>query len=122
PTSLKVVARITVPFGPCGFLVVGAGRLWSAGGGCADVVGGVDPRTGGLTSRVYEPHPVGLAFADGSLFVAVIDSGNLGRIDAHTGRLAATLHVGGTPVRLAVGFGSIWVNDDQGRVLRVRAG
>jgi DNA-binding beta-propeller fold protein YncE len=70
---------------------------------------------------VYEPHPVGLEFTDGSLYVAAIDSGNLQRIDARTGRLTATLHVGGTPVRLAVGFGSIWVNDDQGRVLRVKA-
>jgi len=27
---------------------------------------------------------------------------------------------GGVPVRLAVGFGSVWVNDDNGRVLRIR--
>jgi DNA-binding beta-propeller fold protein YncE len=122
PTTLKIVKRITIPFGPCAFLVVGAARVWSAGGGCADVVGGIDPHAGRVTSRVYEPHPVGLAFAGGSLWVAVIDSGDLDRIDPHTGRLDGSLHVGGTPVRLAVGFGSIWVNDDRGRVLRVETG
>ena len=35
--------------------------------------------------------------------------------------LIARLHVGGNPVRLGVGFGSIWVNDDNGRVLRIQA-
>jgi len=122
PASLKILGRLTIPFGPCGYLVVGAARLWSAGGGCADIVGGVDPHTGRLASRVYEPHPVGLALADGSLWVAVIDSGNLERIDPRTGRLVASLQTGGIPVRLAVGFGSIWVNDDRGSLLRVRAG
>jgi len=42
------------------------------------------------------------------------------QIDPHTGRLSARLHVDGVPVRLAVGFGSIWVNDDNGRVLRIQ--
>jgi hypothetical protein len=32
----------------------------------------------------------------------------------------ARLPVGGNPVRLAVGFGSVWVNDDNGRVLRIQ--
>ena len=60
-----------------------------------------------------------LAF--GSVWAAVIDSADLDRINPHTGRLVARLHLDGTPVRLAVGFGSIWVNDDaNGRVLRVR--
>jgi YVTN family beta-propeller protein len=122
PGTLKVVARIAVPFGPCGFLTVAATRVWSAGGGCADVVGGIDPSTGRLTSSVYEPHAVGLAFAGGFLWAAVIDSRDLDRIDPHTGRVSGRLHIAGTPVRLAVGFGSIWVNDDTGRVLRVKPG
>jgi hypothetical protein len=41
------------------------------------------------------------------------------QIDPRTGRLVARLPVGGIPVRLGVGFGSVWVNDDAGRVLRI---
>ena len=36
------------------------------------------------------------------------------------GALAARLRVGGLPIRLGVGFGSVWVRDDSGRVLRIR--
>jgi virginiamycin B lyase len=116
----RVVATVKLPYTPCGFLVADLGGIWSAGGGCADVVAHIDARTHRLTSRTYEPHPVGLGLFDGSIWVAVIDSANVDRIDPHTGKLAARLHVGGTPVRLAVGFGSVWVNDDHGRVLRIQ--
>jgi len=122
PKTLKVVRRITLPFGPCAFLIVAATRIWSAGGSCADIVGGINPTTGRVTTLVYEPHAVGLAFAGGSLWAAVIDSGNLDRIDPRTGHVSGRLHIAGTPVRLAVGFGSVWVNDDTGRVLRVDPG
>ncbi len=67
-----------------------------------------------------EPHPVGLALAFGSVWVAAIDSADVDQIDPRTGRLVARLHVNGTPVRLGAGFGSVWVNDDTGRVLRIQ--
>ena len=63
---------------------------------------------------------MGLAVAFGSVWVAVIGSSNVDQLDRRTGRLVARLPVGGVPVRLAVGFGSVWVNDDNGRVLRIR--
>jgi YVTN family beta-propeller protein len=115
-----LVGRLKLPYSPCAFLVADKTDVWSAGGGCADTVGEIDVRTKALTATVSEPHAVGLALAFGSVWAAVIDSANLDRIDTHSGRLVARLHVGGTPVRLGVGFGSIWVNDDNGRVLRVR--
>ena len=62
---------------------------------------------------------MGLAVAFGSVWVAVLGSGNVDRIDPRTGRLVARLRVGGTPVRLAVGFGTVWINDDDGRVIRI---
>jgi YVTN family beta-propeller protein len=120
PTTNTVVERLKLPYSPCAFLVADQRSVWSAGGGCADTLGRIDTRTKTLTSTVAEPHPVGLTLAFGSVWAAVIDSSNLDRIDPHTGRLIARLHVGGTPVRLGVGFGSIWVNDDTGRVLRIR--
>jgi YVTN family beta-propeller protein len=120
PETNQVVARLELPYAPCAFLDADQGGVWSAGGVCADTVGRIDPRTKRLTATIPEPHAVGLVLAFGSVWTAVIDTGNLDRIDAHTGRLIARLHVGGTPVRLGVGFDSIWVNDDNGRVLRIR--
>jgi YVTN family beta-propeller protein len=120
PARNKVVATVKLPYSPCGFLVADRGGVWSAGGGCADLVAHIDARTHKVTSRVYEPHPVGLGVLDGAVWVAVIDSANVDRIDAGSGRVVGRLHVGGTPVRLAVGFGSVWVNDDHGRVLRIQ--
>ena len=121
PTTNDVVARLRLPYSPCGYLAADQAGVWSAEGACADNVVRTDIRTKRVTATVPEPHPVGLALAFGSVWVAVIDSGNLDRIDPHTGRLVARLHLRGTPVRLGVGFGSVWVNDDAtGRVLRVR--
>ncbi|MFZ1881101.1 MAG: hypothetical protein WAU41_13225 [Gaiellaceae bacterium] len=120
PTTNDVVATLKLPYSPCAYLVADQGGVWSAGGGCADDVGRIDARTKTLTAKVGEPHAVGLALAFGSVWAAVIDSANVDRIDPRTGRVTARLHVGGAPVRLGVGFGSVWVNDDNGRVLRIR--
>jgi YVTN family beta-propeller protein len=119
-TTNDLVARLKLPYSPCAYLVADQSGVWSAGGICADSVGRIDTRTKALTATVGEPHAVGLVLAFSSVWTAVIDSGNLDQIDPHTGRLIARLHVGGTPVRLGVGFGSIWVNDDNGRVLRIQ--
>jgi hypothetical protein len=119
-TTNDVVARLRIPYSPCAFLAADRSDVWWAGGTCADFVGRIDARTKKLTAKVDEPHAVGLALAYGSVWTAVIDSADLDRIDPHTGRLIGRLHIRGAPVRLGVGFGSIWVNDDTGRVLRVR--
>jgi hypothetical protein len=42
------------------------------------------------------------------------------RVNPHTLRVVARLPLGGIPLHLAVGFGSLWVRDDAGRVLRIR--
>jgi YVTN family beta-propeller protein len=120
PATNAVSETVTLPYCPGAFLAAAEEAVWSAGGGCADLVARIDPRTKKLTWKQYEPHPVGLALAFDSIWTAVLDSGNVDRIDPRTGRIAARLPVGGTPVRLAVGFGSVWVNDDDGRVLRIR--
>ena len=119
-TTNALVARLKLPYSPCAYLAADQSGVWSAGGVCADRVGRIDAHTKSLTATVGEPHAVGLVLAFGSVWAAVIDSSNLDRIDPRTGRLIARLHVGGTPVRLGVGFGSVWLNDDNGRVLRIR--
>ncbi len=120
PANDRVIATLKLRYSPCAFLAADEGEVWSAGGTCADKVGHIDIRTKKLTGTVPEPHPVGLALALGSLWVAAIDSADVDQIDPRTGRLVGRLHVSGTPVRLGAGFGSVWVNDDTGRVLRIQ--
>jgi YVTN family beta-propeller protein len=119
PATNAVTAIVKLPYCPGAYLAVDKTAVWSAGGGCADVVARIDLRTLRLTRLEREPHPVGLGIAFGSLWVAVLDSANVDRIDPQTGRVVARLPVGGKPVRLAVGFGAVWVNDDLDRVLRI---
>jgi virginiamycin B lyase len=121
PATNAVTATVKLPYCPGASLAVDKTAVWSAGGGCGDVVARVDPRTNRLIPPLQrEPHPVGLRLAFGSVWVAVLDSANVDRIDPLTGRIVARLRVGGKPIRLAVGFGSVWVNDDLGRVLRIK--
>jgi virginiamycin B lyase len=121
PQTNKVVDSFKLGhFTPCGFVVADRGAVWSAGASCTDAVARIDPLAKRVTAELAESHPVGVALAFGSLWVAVFGSGDVDRIDPRTGQVVARLHVGGWPVRLGAGFGSIWVNDDKGRVLRIR--
>jgi streptogramin lyase len=116
----EVTAVVKLDFLPCGFIAVAAGSVWSAGADCTSVVARIDPRTRLQTAELTEPHAVGVVRGYGSVWVAALESGNVERIDPRTARVVARAHVGGWPVRLAVGFGSIWVNDDKGRLLRIQ--
>jgi virginiamycin B lyase len=115
----RVVGRVKLGFIPCGFAAAGA-SVWLAGGGCNDRLARVEPGATRPSALLAEPHPVGVAIAFGSVWVASTEAGNVDRIDPITAHVVARLHVGGFPVRIAVGFGSVWVNDDMGRVLRIK--
>jgi hypothetical protein len=64
--------------------------------------------------------PIGLALGLGSLWVAELDSKVIDRVNPRTARIVGRLRVGGYPVHLGVGFGSVWARDDTGRVLRIQ--
>ncbi len=119
PATNRVVATAALDFEPCGSLAADRTGVWSSACGVG-VVARVDARTNELTARVTEVQPVGLEVAFGSVWVADSGSGNVDQIDPRTGRLVARLHVSGLIVRLGAAFGSIWVNDDFGRVLRIK--
>jgi len=119
PATNRVVATAALDYEPCGYLAADRTGVWSSGCG-PGVVARVDARTNELTAQVPEVHPVGLEVAFGSVWVADSGSGNVDQIDPRTGRLVARLHVSGLIVRLGAAFGSIWVNDDFGRVLRIK--
>jgi len=66
--------------------------------------------------------PQGLAFADGSVWVAYGDQ-QVARIDPRTNLVAATVQVGRHPVGLATGQEGLWVvNRDDGTVGRIDPG
>jgi YVTN family beta-propeller protein len=121
PATNSVVATARIGYPACGSLAADETGVWSASGECGgDLVTRIDARTNKLTTRRAERQPVGLEIAFGSLWVAVSGSGNVDQIDPKIGRLVARLHIVGLPIRLGVGFGSVWVNDDFGRVLRIK--
>jgi len=119
PATNRVVETVPLDYGPCGFLATDKTGVWSTSACGGDVFTRVDVRTKKVTARHAAVHPVGLGFAFGSAWVAVTGTGNIDRIDPATGRLAGRLHVSGLVVRLGAGFGSIWVTDDFGRILRI---
>jgi YVTN family beta-propeller protein len=120
PVTNALSGTVELPYSPCAFLDADESAVWSAGGGCADVVARIDAHTLKPTAKVYEPHPVGLALAFDTVWVAVLGSGNVDQYDPRTGRLVARLPVGGPLVQLAAAFGSVWVVDDDGRILRIK--
>lgn len=109
---------IPVAAGPLALVVDDRG-LWVASADAA-AVSRLDPRTG-VTSAPPIPlpaRPVAIAIAAGSLWVAAED-GTLTRIDATSGRVTATVDVGGTPSAITADDSAIWIADREGSVVRL---
>ncbi|HET6171786.1 MAG TPA: hypothetical protein VFD90_04225 [Gaiellales bacterium] len=109
---------INVDYPPCAGLVADESTVWSAGGDCADVVARIDQRTK-TVKKLFEPHPIGLAAAFGTIWVANLRSHNVDQLDRRTHHVVARLPVGGIPIHIRFGFGSLWMHDDEGRILRI---
>jgi YVTN family beta-propeller protein len=120
PATNKVVATVKLGYPPCGFLAADQTGVWSSSYCGGDVVVRVDARTKRLTTRLAEPSPAGIEVAFGTVWVGNGGTGDLDQIDPTRGRRVARLNVGGEPDWLGVGFGSVWVNDAFGRVLRIK--
>ena len=120
PATNSIVATTRTAYPPCGILAADKTGVWSTGASCGDVVARVDSRTNSLTTNPAGVNPVGIELAFGSVWVANEGSGNIDQIDPHSGRLVARLHIVGLPAALGIGFRSVWVNDDYGRVLRIK--
>jgi YVTN family beta-propeller protein len=121
PATNKVTGRLKLALQPCAFVLAVGTRLWASSGGCGGDVGRGDlRRIKPLPTVTGFRQPIGLAFAFGSVWVADVDRKTIDRVNPRTGRIVARLRVGGYPVRLGVGFDSLWVRDDTGRVLRIQ--
>jgi DNA-binding beta-propeller fold protein YncE len=121
PADNSIAATVKLSGSPCAGIAVDAASVWSAGGACGDFLTRVDPRTGRVgPARVELAHPIGVELFAGAVWVAALGSKTVDRLDPVTGRIVGRLPVGGLPIRTGVGFGSLWVRDDSGRVLRIR--
>jgi DNA-binding beta-propeller fold protein YncE len=96
-----------------GWLAEGRGAVWAAS---TRTISRIDP----VTSRL-EPHRSAvwgqMAYGFGSLWVMALE---LKRLSVPTMRDVGTVRLPGSSTDLVVGFGSVWVADDEGRaVLRI---
>jgi YVTN family beta-propeller protein len=94
-------------------LAVGDGSLWvsdAANNRVWQIQIFASPRIAGDIPVVLQPH--GLAFGDGTLWVANSGDGTVMRIDPDTGKVVATIKVGGAPIGIAVSNDLVWVTVD----------
>lgn len=121
-TTLEPVDRIVVPSSGLGYVATGAGTLWLTESPPAAV-----SRWRLETTRLQVRYrlkpgtfPLEVGFAGGAAWVALVDSGELLRIDAQdssTSRIKVGSAPGGPPTP---GFGSIWVSTADDTLWRVR--
>jgi hypothetical protein len=122
PVTSAVVSTIRPAGQTCGFLAADRNAVWASEGHCGGHVARLNARSNRPVGQVKGPLfvPLGVALGIGSLWVADLESKTIDRVNLRTSRIVARLRVGGYPVHLATGFGSVWVRDDAGRVLRIR--
>jgi virginiamycin B lyase len=106
----------------CDEMAVSRAAVWVSGGQCAGSITRIDPRTNKPSGHVNGFRtPIGVGLAFGSVWVADVDDKAVDRVDPRTRRIVGRLPLGQLPlpVLLRVGFGSVWVRDDSGNVLRI---
>ena len=111
-TNEKTVFKLDFP--PCAYLDADESAVWSNGWSlrrCRRPHRCAHPRP----DETRRAPPIGLKLAFGHVWVASLAAGNVDQIDRRTDQVVARLPVGGLPIHLAVGFGSIWVLDGGGR-------
>ena len=82
----------------------------------------IDPATNKVAARIAvgTGQLGGVAYGDGSLWVANFEGGELDRVDPGSGSVVARIAVGGQPVGPAVaGDGTVWVSNFDGSVERI---
>jgi serine/threonine protein kinase len=107
PSTMRLVATVELPEGYSD-IATGLGAVWVAVGE-GEAVLRVDPREERI-SRTYDVEgvPLGVAVGPDAVWTAN-EAGTVARIDPRTGEVAAA-PVGGTPRRLDVGAGAVWVS------------
>jgi streptogramin lyase len=88
----------------------------------ADVPPELERGTAPSVSRLEGFHATGAVAGEGSMWVTQHDIARLLRLDLATGKVVASIDVGGPPATVIAAAGAIWVHDwDGGRVVKVDA-
>lgn len=90
----------------CG-VAVGAGAVWVTTRG--DSVARINPATNRLGRLIPVDDPACVAVGSGGVWVTSPERGLVTRIDPATNEVVAEIPVGGFPLGIATGFGSVWV-------------
>jgi DNA-binding beta-propeller fold protein YncE len=119
PANGRVVASAATPQAPVR-IAAGAGALWATGG--TNELMRVDPRPAGSSLEVSAvavgAGPLGLAVGKRFVYVACARAKAIVRVDAATMKVAATYHVGGDPIAVALWHGDLWVADAAAATIR----
>jgi virginiamycin B lyase len=106
PATNTVVSKIPET-APCGSVILAAGSVWVAEGGCRTRVTRIDPATDRPVATILVGHN-DVSAALGGVWITDFDKGDLLRVDPATNRIAARSHVGNIATA-AVGLdGSLW--------------
>ena len=105
-----LVTPIPVGNGPTG-VAFGYGDVWVADS-LDNAVVRINPTTRGMTKIPVGTSPAGVAVGEGSVWVADSGDGTVTRIDPRTGKVLATIAVGGSPQSLTVATRHVWVTVD----------
>jgi streptogramin lyase len=117
--------RIAAPGAYGRMMAVGAGGVWVGklrstptrqGAGAVMRIDPASNRVVATTVTTGAPWCCGVAAGDEGVWLAA-PSGTVARIDPATGRAVATIRLGGQPAAVGVGGGSVWVADDQARLV-----
>jgi len=127
-----------------GPLAVGEGAVWAMNDAKATLMR-IDPARNAIVARIKVHSPEALAAGDRGIWLSNPSLNTVTRVDPATNTVTATIPVGPQPqgiavspgavwvvnaggpslsridsVQLGIGFRSVWVNDDYGRVLRIK--
>jgi DNA-binding beta-propeller fold protein YncE len=97
-----------------GWLANAPNAMWA---GSSRALSRIDPVTSQLRPRVSSAWGP-MAYGYGSLWIL---GRELERVSVATGRLVGTVDLVGSPTDVATGFGSVWIADEDGAVVRVDA-
>ena len=91
------------------------GAVWTTTEGPASGSGllvRIDPATGHINKRISLPNLTDyshIAVAYGNVWITDTGSGDVYRVSEATEKLTATIHLGGSPLGITTGAGSVWV-------------
>jgi YVTN family beta-propeller protein len=104
---LEPMNPITVGRRPNG-ITVGGGSVWVANTG-DDSVSRIDPASNSVKEQPVGEAPLGIAYGADAVWVANSGDGTVSRLNPTTGNEVASIHVGNSPRRIAIGGGKVFV-------------